>query len=390
MHSRRRRPLRRRETSPPKKVLPIASAEAAGLTYVTDADPGIRRRRSGRGFSYAAAAGGLVRDQATLRRIRALAIPPAWTDVWVCVDPDGHIQATGRDAKGRKQYRYHQQWREARDETKFERMFSFGSALPRMRARVDADLRKRGLPREKVLATVVRLLEATLIRVGNEEYARANQSYGLTTLRKDQHVDISGARLRFTFRGKSGKDHVIEVRDRRLAALVKQVEELPGQDLIQYVDDTGAIKGLGSHDVNAYLREISGDDFTAKDFRTWFGTVLAARALLDIAAEKPTKKAINDAVRGVSQKLGNTLAVCRRSYVHPGIFAARGDGTLAAVFAEEHVDVDGLPGDERRVLALLARLKNEPPPSMLSLLERSVEKVAGRSAGAAASVKAAA
>ena len=347
-----------------KKQAPTSAAKAAGLTYVSDAAPGIVRKKRGTGFSYVGPDGVVVRTPATLARIRALAIPPAWTQVWICLDEDGHIQATGRDAKARKQYRYHPHWRETRDDTKFERLLAFGSLLPTIRARVDDDLRQRGLPRNKVIACVVRLLETTLIRVGNEEYARSNQSYGLTTLR-NEHVEIVGTRLRFTFRGKSGKDHVIAVTDRRLATLLKQVQHLPGQELLRYLDDDGVAKCVASQDVNTYLREVSGAEFTAKDFRTWFGTVLAARALLDIVDDKPTKKAVNDAVRYVSSKLGNTLAVCRRSYVHPAIFSSRDDGSLAKVFANELDEVEGLPGDELHVLALLATLNGEKLPALL-------------------------
>jgi DNA topoisomerase-1 len=371
--SRRRRPVASRQ----RAVLidrAIASARAAGLTYVNDAAPGLARRRSGTGFSYKDADGVLVRDAATLRRIRSLAIPPAWTSVWICPDPKGHIQATGRDARGRKQYRYHPQWRETRDETKFDRMVAFGTALPRIRARVEADLRKRGLPRTKVLACVVRLLETTLIRVGNEEYARQNASYGLTTLR-NRHVEITTTRLRFKFKGKSGKHHVIDVADPRLARLVKQVQELPGQELLQYVDDDGFVRAVASDDVNAYLRDVAGDDFTAKDFRTWAGTVLAARALLELG-EKASKKDINEAVRAVSQKLGNTLTVCRKSYVHPAVFSARGDGSLAKAFATVVVEgVDGLRGDEACVLALLAQVKTGKDTPLLELLAQSVAAV---------------
>ncbi len=341
-----------------KKPMPTTSAKAAGLHYVSDTTPGLVRRRRGTGFSYVDPAGSAVRTAATLRRIRALAIPPAWTDVWICLDEQGHIQATGRDAKGRKQYRYHAQWRQTRDDTKFDRLLAFGSMLPTVRARIDNDLRQRGFPRTRVLACVVRLLETTLIRVGNEEYARSNQSYGLTTLR-NEHVEIDGSRLRFTFRGKSGKDHAIQISDRRLATLLKKVQELPGQELLHWLDDDGTAHVVGSQDVNNYLRDISGAEFTAKDFRTWAATVLAARTLLDIVAEPPTKKAINDAVRVVAARLGNTLAVCRRSYVHPGVFAARGDGSLAATFAVVKDVVEGLADDEVRVLGLLASLQGE-------------------------------
>ena len=247
---------------------PVEAARAAGLRYVSDTNPGITRKRAGKGFTYTGPDGEKVRDKETLARIKALAIPPAWTEVWISPDEHGHIQATGRDAKGRKQYRYHARWREVRDETKFNRMVAFGKALPGIRKRVEKHLSLPGLPREKVLATVVRLLETTLIRVGNEEYARENKSFGLTTMRK-QHVQVNGTELRFRFRGKSGRTHNVSVVDSRLAAVVKRCQDLPGQDLFEYVDDGGEMQDVDSADVNEYLREISGEDFTAKDFRTW-------------------------------------------------------------------------------------------------------------------------
>src|SRR5436190_1573116 len=257
---------------------PQEAARAAGLRYVSDALPGIRRKQAGRGFTYVGPDGDRISDRASLARIKSLAVPPAWTDVWICPDPRGHIQATGRDARGRKQYRYHARWRAVRDETKYDRMIAFGEALPRIRRRTEMDLRRPGLPREKVLAAVVRLLEVTRIRVGNEEYARTNRSYGLTTL-LDRHVTVAGPTLRFSFRGKSGVRHQVDLTDRRLAAIVKRCRDLPGQELFQYVDDDGRQHTIDSADVNDYLRQLSGADFTAKDFRTWAGTVLAARAL---------------------------------------------------------------------------------------------------------------
>src|SRR5687767_10369181 len=257
-------PGRRRKPKLPEIVTdPVESAKAAGLRYVTEHGAGIRRRRASKRFTYVDAHGHILRDADTLGRIRALAIPPAWTDVWICPSPHGHIQAVGRDARGRKQYRYHARWRQVRDETKYVRMLAFARALPRIRARVDADLARRGLPREKVLATVVRLLETTLVRVGNEEYARANKSFGLTTLR-DRHVDVAGAEVRFEFRGKGGKAHAVGVRDPRVARVVRHLQDLPGQELFQYLDDSGARRTIGSADVNAYLNEIAGEDFTAK------------------------------------------------------------------------------------------------------------------------------
>jgi DNA topoisomerase-1 len=260
---------------------PLASAKAAELKYVTDSTPGIRRQRSGKGFSFVAADGKPIRDSATLLRIRALALPPAWRDVWICPNADGHLQATGRDARGGKQYRYHARWRQARDEAKYTRMILFGQALPKIRKRVAEDMAQSELSRFKVLATIVRLLETTLIRVGNDEYAQSNHSYGLTTMR-DQHVNISGARMRFSFRGKSGKYHTIDVQDRRIAKIVSRCRDLPGYELFQYIDEEGKQQDVTSTDVNAYLREISGEDFTAKDFRTWAGTVLAALALKEL------------------------------------------------------------------------------------------------------------
>jgi len=302
---------------------PAESARAASLRHVSDDQPGIRRRRSGKGFSYITAERQTVRDKATLARIRALAIPPAWIDVWICPLTYGHLQATGRDARRRKQYRYHPRWRQVRDETKYERMAVFGTALPGIRARVEQDIALPGLPREKVLATIVWLLETTFIRVGNEEYARDNKSFGLTTLR-NQHVQVEGGKVKFRFRGKSGKPHAIDVRDRYLARLVKRLRELPGQDLFQYVDEAGERQPINSADVNEYLRTISDQEFTAKDFRTWAGTLLASRQLGDAFAETDaaTKTAMLSAVQSVAKELGNTAAVCRKCYIHPAVLEA--------------------------------------------------------------------
>jgi DNA topoisomerase I len=309
---------------------PTESAEAAGLRYILDDRPGISRIRAGKGFRYLAPNGKVIRDPHTLGRIRALAIPPAWTDVWICPLAEGHLQATGRDDRGRKQHRYHPRWRAVRDETKYHRMIAFGQALPRIRARTERDLARRGLPRDKVLATVVRLLETTLIRVGNEEYARQNRSFGLTTMH-DQHVDIAGDKLRFEFRGKSGIRHSVGMHDRRLARVVKQCQEVPGYELFQYVDADGTRHAIDSADVNDYLRRVSGQDFTAKDFRTWAGTVLAARALQEFEAFDSTAQAKKNVVRAietVAKRLGNTTAVCRKCYVHPAVLDAYLDGTL--------------------------------------------------------------
>ena len=309
---------------------PEESAKAAGLRYVSDDRPGIRRERVGEDFTYIGADGKPIHDAEKLKRIKALGIPPAWTDVWICANPRGHIQATGRDAKGRKQYRYHPRWREVRDETKYGRMIAFGQALPLLRARVEHDLKLPGLPREKVLATVVKLLETTLIRVGNQEYARTNKSFGLTTMR-DRHVEIEGSTVHFEFKGKSGKKHSIDVRDRRLAQIVKRCRDIPGYELFQYIDENGQRQTIDSSDVNDYLREITGQDFTAKDFRTWAGTVLASLMLQEYEicdSETQAKKNIVRAIESVAERLGNTPAVCRKCYVHPAVLDAYLDGSL--------------------------------------------------------------
>jgi DNA topoisomerase-1 len=305
-------------------VAPISAAREAGLRYVSDADPGIRRRRTGRGFSYIGADGQPICDSETLRRIKSIVIPPAWTDVWIAPSANAHIQATGRDARGRKQYCYHPRWRAVRDAAKYEHLLAFGEALPSIRARTAADLRRPGLPREKVLAAVVSLLEGTLIRVGNEEYARVNRSFGLTTL-QTRHVRVDGTRIRFHFRGKSGVEHTVGIADRRLSRIVRQCQELPGHELFQYVDATGERRAIGSEDVNAYLREISGQDVTAKDFRTWGGTLLAAQGLLEAGgSDDPCEAArhVVTAIKRVAAQLGNTPAVCRACYVHPSVIEA--------------------------------------------------------------------
>jgi DNA topoisomerase-1 len=344
---------------------PAEAARAARLQYVSDAMPGIRRRRAGKGFVYVGPDGHPVRDAGELRRIRSLAIPPAWTDVWICPSPRGHLQATGRDAKGRKQYRYHPRWREVRDETKYDRMIAFGEALPRIRARVADDLGLPGLPRERVLAAIVALLDRTFIRVGNEEYARENGSYGLTTLR-DKHVDIAGAEMVFHFRGKSGKEHTVDLRDRRLARIVQRCRDLPGYELFQYVDEQGERQAVDSSDVNEYLRAISGDDFTAKDFRTWAGTVLAACALgacgpCETATQ--TKHNVVEAIKSVAARLGNTPAVCRKSYVHPAVLDGYADGSLLSVVGpaaapKQATPLEGLSADEACVLEFLWRCQS--------------------------------
>ena len=340
---------------------PVASAKIAGLHYSTDARPGIRRVKRGKTFSYLRPDGRPVKDAETLERIRRLVIPPAWRDVWVSPDPRGHLQVTGLDARGRKQYRYHPRWREVRDETKYGRMIDFGRALPAIRRRTEADLRRTGLPREKVLAAVVRLLEKTFIRVGNEEYARDNRSFGLTTMR-DGHVKINGSKVKFIFRGKSGVEHDLELDDRRLARIVKQCRDLPGQELFQYRDDRGHVVDLGSADVNAYLKAITGRDFTSKDFRTWAGTVLAATLLREYEAvdsQARAKKNIVRAVEEVAKKLGNTKAVCRKCYIHPAIFDAYLDGTIAKTVAQRAARttkaIGRVTAAEAAVLGLLQR-----------------------------------
>jgi DNA topoisomerase I len=350
----------------------LLAARAVGLRYVNDGEPGITRRKSGKGFSYRGPDGAPVRDRETLRRIRALAVPPAWTDVWICPNPRGHIQATGRDARGRKQYRYHALWSQTRDQAKYERTIAFARALPRLRRRVERDLQRRGLPRDKVIAAVIRLLESTLVRVGNEEYAQQNRSYGLTTLR-NRHAAVRGTSLKFSFRGKAGVKHSVGVRDRRLARVVKMCQELPGQRLFEYVDEDGTIQPVDSDDVNAYLRDAMGDDFSAKDFRTWAGTVLAARALQELENEVesgevpleqlkkgPTKKALTQAIERVAAGLGNTPSVCRKCYIHPAIIDSYMDGTLAESLSRRVArklenDTGSLRDEERLVLSLLRR-----------------------------------
>ncbi len=329
------------------------AARSAGLVYCSDELPGLRRVGRGRGFSYYGPDGEPVRDKAVLARIRALAIPPAWTEVWICPRADGHIQAVGRDAKGRKQYRYHPDWSEARSENKFGRLTEFASALPRLRRRVEADLSLRGHPREKVLATAVRLMELTLIRVGNREYARKNRSFGLTTLHK-RHLETGSAGLALHFRGKSGVEHRVGVRDRRLTRILRSLRELPGQQLFKYVDDAGDLVPIGSEDVNDYIRETLGEQFSAKDFRTWAGTVSAARALRlepTPASEAEARRRITVCVKAVSGLLGNTPTVCRSAYVHPRVFEAYADGRLA----------EALPGPEAQAFEkALVRLLEAP------------------------------
>jgi DNA topoisomerase-1 len=361
----------RSDSNPIPNADPPAAARAAGLRYVLDDRPGIRREPEpgNGGFRYLNAKGEAVEDETTLKRIRALAIPPAWTDVWICPQANGHLQATGRDARGRKQYRYHAKWREVRDEVKYERMINFGKALPQIRKEVDRALALPGLPREKVLATIVYLLEATMMRVGNDEYARENKSYGLTTLR-NRHVKIDGSEVEFRFRGKSGVYHDVKVHDRRLARIIQRTRDLPGQDLFQYLDEDGETHTVGSSDVNDYLRAISGEDYTAKDFRTWSGTVLAAMALREFEkfdSETQAKKNVVRAIETVAEKLGNTPSVCRKCYVHPAVLDSYMDGTMVEGLlarAEEGLaeDLHELQPEEAAVLAMLTqRLAREVP-----------------------------
>jgi DNA topoisomerase-1 len=341
---------------------PEDSAREAGLRHSSDARPGITRRASGRGFSYRGPDGKPVRDKATLARIASLAIPPAYTDVWICPDPRGHLQATGRDAKGRKQFRYHPRWREHRDATKYDRMEAFAALLPALRERVAADLRRQGLPREKVLATVVRLLETTLIRVGNEEYARANGSFGLTTLRA-RHVAVEGeAAMRFSFTGKSGQKWRLRVEDRRVARVIRALQELPGQELFACPDEDGALRPVTSQEVNDYLRSATGEDITAKDFRTWAATVLCGLALAEAgpgATEAETKRRLRAAIAQVAARLGNTPTVCRSCYIHPGVMAryAAGDWALSMEEAAE----GGLRPEEAAVLVALQQAPAASP-----------------------------
>jgi DNA topoisomerase-1 len=344
---------------------PLLAARVARLHYTLDDKPGITRHKAlsgtaSSGFDYRYPDGRLVGDIDTLRRIRSLVVPPAWSAVWINHDPLGHLQATGRDQRGRKQYRYHPRWREVRDESKYGKMLAFARVLPLIRARTDADLRRRGLPRERVLAAIVRLMEQTLFRVGNSEYAKVNKSFGLTTLR-DRHAHVRGSHIRLSFRGKSGVRNESDINDPRLARIVKACRDLPGYELFQYLDDAGERHTVSSTDVNLYLREITGEDITAKDFRTWAGTNLAALALREFAdgdGETMRKRAVVRAVERVARHLGNTPAVCRRCYIHPAIFDGFLDGTLLAALEEQTraylVDaIEGMSAEEAAVVAFL-------------------------------------
>jgi DNA topoisomerase-1 len=415
---------------------PPEAARAAGLRYVDDRQPGLRRRRAGKKvrqgkrwaetFLIEGPDGRPVRDHATLERIAKLAIPPAWEQVWICPDPQGHLQATGRDARGRKQYRYHPRWREERDSTKYSRLIDFGRALPAMRRRLAADLRLPGLPRRKVLATVVKLLETTFIRVGNEEYARSNRSFGLTTL-EDRHVDVHPSEVRFHFRGKSGVFHQVSVRDPAIARIVRRCRDLPGQELFQYLDEEGAPATIDSADVNQYIREVTGGEFTAKDFRTWAGTVLASQALQELAramtramtraparapraaaalrraadhrmarrqgggargrsgSPRPSRQDVVRAIERVAARLGNTPSVCRKCYVHPEVIASYMDGTLVTQLATSKQTrpprgrSTGLRAEEAALMALLRRrLGDERRGDRLTKqLRRSLRAVKG-------------
>jgi len=339
---------------------PVATAKLAKLRHVSDDIPGINRHKARRGFDYRFPDGEWVRDLDTLKRIRSLVIPPAWTAVWICPHPNGHIQAIGRDQRGRKQYRYHPRWREVRDESKYGKMLAFGHVLPVIRERVEADLRKHGLPRERVLAAVVRLMETTLFRIGNTEYAKANKSYGLTTL-CDRHVEIDGSHIHLDFRGKHGIRHETDINDRRLARIIKDCRDLPGYELFQYLDENSNRHTIDSADVNEYLREISGEQITAKDFRTWAGTNLAALALQEyelFETEAKRKRAVVRAVEKVAKHLGNTPAICRRCYIHPAIFDGYLDGTLLNTLKEQTQtylaqNVTGMSAEEAAVTAFL-------------------------------------
>jgi DNA topoisomerase I len=358
---------RQRKRTAGVPVEPTTSAQAAGLRYVTDKIPGITRHRSGTGFRYVSPHGTTLRDAKEVQRIKSLAIPPAWTSVWICPNPLGHLQATGRDARGRKQHRYHPRWRLVRDEAKYHRILEFAEGLPAVRRAVDADLATPGLSRRKVIAAVVQLLEKTLIRVGNEEYARDNDSYGLTTM-KSSHARISGATVRFRFKGKSGKVHDIALSDARLARIVRKCQELPGRELFQYLDEDGTVQDIGSADINDYLREVTGLDFTAKDFRTWHGTVLAGEALCEMTeftSETQAKHHVLTAIDAVAGVLGNTRSVCRKCYVHPEILAAYMDRTLGPALASKN---------GRRPRAMYALSPSEA--AVLSLLQGRLKKAA--------------
>lgn len=378
--------MKEAETLAATPIDPREAAESAGLVYVSDEDRGLRRERAGDDFRYYKPSGDPLEDAATLERVRKLAIPPAWSDVWICPKANGHLQATGRDARGRKQYRYHPQFREVRDSTKYEHMLEFARALPAIRERLAGHMTLRGLPREKVLATVVHLLETTLIRVGNDDYARANKSYGLTTLR-NPHVKVEGSELRFQFKGKSGKQWRLQVKDRRIAKIIRACQDLPGQRLFQYRDEAGEVREVTSADVNAYLKEITGRDITAKDFRTWAGTVMAAMALREFEefdTKATQKKNLKAAIERVASRLGNTPTICRKCYIHPEVLSAYAEGPLLLQMKESvedalRDDLAQLKPEEAAVLALLeARLKRTLADALTDSLAAVKRKEKGR------------
>jgi DNA topoisomerase-1 len=356
-----------------------ADPPPASLVYVDDSRPGWRRERRGEDFAYFDEHGRPIRDEASLARVRRLAIPPAYEQVWICPLPNGHLQATGRDARGRKQYRYHPEWHAARDTTKYERLRAFGMALPRVRRQVERDLALRGLPREKVLATVVRLLDTTYLRVGNDEYARSNGSYGLTTLR-NRHAAIKGATLTLSFRGKSGVAQKVRLDDPRVARICAKLQELPGQELFQWVDDAGEPHAIGSADVNDYLRRLAGDDFSAKDFRTWHASALTLERLLerqaDAASPSAARRIVNDVIDEVASRLGHTRSVCRKAYVHPAIVERFEDGGLATASASAALRLRGLKASERALIALLSRKPRDR--TLAESLRKSISASGGR------------
>jgi DNA topoisomerase-1 len=352
------------------------AAKAAGLRYTTDAIPGIRRVKRRKSFAFIAPDGTPITDRKEIARIKSLAVPPAYTDVWICPQANGHLQATGRDARGRKQYRYHKRWREIRDETKFDRMIEFAKALPAIRAAVARDIAKPGMPREKILATLVSLLEETAIRVGNEEYARDNDSFGLTTLQED-HAEVKGSTVTFRFRGKSGKEHEIAVKDKRVARIVKASQDLPGQNLFEYLDDAGEAHPVRSEDVNGYLREIADGDFTAKDFRTWEATMSCALELaaVEVEAKGEAKTVVTEAIKRVAEKLGNTPAVCKKSYIHPGVIAEFiENGALKLVQKEASRAQHALTKHEVAVIDLVERIIERDGKPLSDLLAKSVRQ----------------
>ena len=357
----RRHVRRKKDRLPVEAALnPELAAKQAQLRYGDDSAPGITRHKARNGFDYRLPDGAVVRDIDTLKRIRSLAIPPAWTNVWICLHSNGHLQATGRDARGRKQYRYHSRWREVRDEAKYNKLLIFTQVLPQLRARVEEDLKRPGLQRERVLAAIVRLMELTFFRVGNSEYAKSNESFGLTTLR-DRHVAIEGSRIHISFRGKSGKHHETDINDRRLARIVKSCRDLPGYELFQYMDAEGQRHTVGSAEVNEYLREITGEEITAKDFRTWAGTQLAAEALREFEAfdsEAERKRAVVRAVEKVAKHLGNTPTICRRCYIHPAVLEGYFEGTMLQTLADNTrkylaANIEGMSAEEAAVAAFL-------------------------------------